>query len=405
MTRATSLGFGRYRAVLSLPGIRPLLAAAFVGRLPVAMLSLTIVLLVSQESGSYATAGAVSATQAIASAIFSPLLGRLIDRLGQTPVLVGCAIAFPISAAALIAVAELEPELLPLMACAVPFGISFPPIFASLRALLGKLAGRELTESAYAFEAVTQEIFFIVGPLLVAVLVAAASPQVAMAVAAAMTCVGTLTFAALPPSREWRAEGDAPHGWIGALASPGIRTLLVISGAFGLAFGTLEVTMPAFADQHGSAGTAGVLLAGAAAGSMMGGLVYGARNWAADQSTLLVRFSIFFAVALAPLALADSMPAMFVLLLLAGGFIAPWAATTYVLVGRLAPPGTLTEAFTWETTAVVGGFAGGGALSGVLIESAGVAEALLASSALAALAALIAWIARGGLTSDQSGNG
>jgi MFS family permease len=388
------LGFGRYRSVLSLPGIRPLLAAALIGRLPVAMVSLSIVLLVSEQSGSYATAGAVSAAQALASAIFSPLLGRLIDRLGQTPVLVTCAIAFPISVAALITVAEVNPEPLPLIACAIPFGISFPPLFAALRALLSQLAGAELTESAYAFEAVTQEIFFITGPLLVAVLVAVASPQVALSVAAAMTCVGTLWFAALPASRQWRAEGHGEHGWIGALASPGIRTLLLISGAFGLAFGTLEVTMPAFADEHGSAGAAGVLLAGAALGSMVGGLVYGARDWIADQSTLLVRFSIMFALALAPLALAGSMPVMFVLLLLAGGFIAPWAATTYVLVGRLAPAGTLTEAFTWETTAVVAGFAGGGALSGVLVESAGVVEALLATTGLAGVTALAAWLGR-----------
>jgi predicted MFS family arabinose efflux permease len=155
--------------------------------------------------------------------------------------------------------------------------------------------------------------------------------------------------------------------------------------------------MPAFADRHGSAGTAGVLLSGAALGSMVGGLIYGARDWAADQSTLLVRFSILFAIALAPLALAGSMPAMFVLLLLAGGFIAPWAATTYVLVGRLAPAGTLTEAFTWETTAVVAGFAGGGALSGILVESAGVAEALVVASALAGISALAAWMGRASL--------
>ena len=212
MTRATSFGFGRYRAVLSLPGIRPLLVAAFVGRLPVAMLSLAIVLLVSEQTGSYAIAGAVSATQALASAVFSPLLGRLIDRLGQTRVLVSCAIVFPISVAALITVAEVQPEPLPLIACAIPFGISFPPLFAALRALLGQLAGRaDLTESAYALEAVMQELFFISGPLLVAVLVAVASPQVALAAAAALTSVGTLAFAAMPASREWRAERRQSH--------------------------------------------------------------------------------------------------------------------------------------------------------------------------------------------------
>jgi MFS family permease len=398
----TSQGFGRYRAVLSLPGLRPLLAAAFVGRLPVAMLSLAIVLLVSEQSGSYATAGAVSAVQALASAAVSPLLGRLIDRLGQTRVLVSCAIAFPASVAALITVAEVDPEPVPLIACAVPFGVFFPPLFASVRALLGQLAGRaELTESAYALEAVMQELFFITGPLLVAVIVAGASPQVALATAAAMTSVGTLSFAALPHSRQWRAERTEERRRIGALASPGLRMLLVVSAAFGLAFGALEVTMPAFADEHGSAAASGLLLAGAAAGSMAGGLFYGARNWAADQSILLVRFSILFAIALVPLALADSMPVMFVLLVLAGTLIAPWAAASYVLVGRLAPAGTVTEAFTWETTAVVAGFALGGALSGVLVQSAGVAEALLVTTAMAGVAALTAWIGRASLRSPQ----
>ena len=127
---------------------------------------------------------------------------------------------------------------------------------------------------------------------------------------------------------------------------------------------------------------------------MAGGLWYGGRNWTVDQSVLLVRFSILFAVALVPLALAGSMPVMFVLLLLAGTAIAPWAATSYVLVGRLAPAGTVTEAFTWETTAVVAGFALGGALSGVLVESAGVSEALLVASVLAAVAAVVAWLGR-----------
>jgi MFS family permease len=112
--------------VLALPGVRPVLVAAFVGRLPIGMLSLSIVLRVSRETGSYATAGAVAATQALAGGIASPLLGRLIDRIGQTPVLVGCAVGFPLCVAALIAVASTVDDLLPLIAVAVPFGVTYP---------------------------------------------------------------------------------------------------------------------------------------------------------------------------------------------------------------------------------------------------------------------------------------
>ena len=95
-----------------------------------------------------------------------------------------------------------------------------------------------------------------------------------------------------------------------------------------------------------------------------------------------------------PLAFAGSIPVMLVLMGLAGFFVAPWAATSASLVGRLAPAGTMTEAFTWEMTAVVAGFALGGVLSGVLVESAGVREALIVAAALAGSSVAIAWVRR-----------
>ena len=391
----THAGLGRFAAVFALPGVKPLLVAAFIGRLPISMLSLGIVLLVSQENGSYATAGAVAATQAFAGGIASPFVGRLIDRLGQTPVLVTCAVAFPLSVAALIAVAETNPEPLPLIVCAIPFGVSYPPLFAALRALLTQLAGsHEVAASAFALEAIVQELFFISGPLLVAVLVAVASPQAALAVAAGLTCAGTLAFAATKASRACRPEpGDEPLR-LGALTSPGIRTVLIVSAAFGLSFGTLEVALPAFAEEHASAGVAGVLLAMVAVGSIAGGIWYGSRGPRAPLATQIAVFTSLFAAALAPLALANSIAAMVVLLLITGLFVAPWAAATAALVGRLAPGGAMTEAYTWEMTAVVLGFALGGVLSGFIVEGAGVREALATAAALAGAAAALAWARR-----------
>ena len=181
---------------------------------------------------------------------------------------------------------------------------------------------------------------------------------------------------------------------MGALASPGVRTLLVVSAAFGLAFGTLEVTMPAFADERGSAATGGVLLAALALGSMLGGVWYGSRAFTAHLSTQMIRFCAVFATALIPLAFAGSIPVMMALMALAGFFVAPWAATSAALVGRLAPAGSVTEAYTWEMTAVIAGFALGGVISGVLVESAGVREALIAAAALAILTVAVAWTRR-----------
>ena len=392
---ASHAGLGRFGAVFALPGLKPLLAAAFIGRLPISMLSLGIVLLVSQENGSYATAGAVAAAQAFAGGVAQPLVGRLIDRIGQTPVLVTCAITFPVSVAALIVVALTRPDPLPLIACAIPFGVTYPPLFAAFRTLLTSMAGSDdVAASAFALEAILQELFFISGPLLVAVIVALASPQAALAFAAALTFAGTMAFAATPPSRSCRPQPGERRASAGALASPGIRTLLVVSAAFGLAFGMLEVSMPAFAEDHGSAGLAGVLLAMVALGSICGGVWYGSRKLAAHLSTQMLMFISLFALALAPLALASSIGAMVVLLFVAGTFVAPWAATSAALVGRLAPPGAVTEAYTWEMTAVVLGFALGGVTSGFIVEAAGVPEALLTASVLAGTAASIAWLRR-----------
>ena len=50
----------------------------------------------------------------------------------------------------------------------------------------------------------------------------------------------------------------------------------------GWPFGAFEIALPAFAEDHGAAGDAGVLIALWAVGSAIGGLVYGARDWRLD---------------------------------------------------------------------------------------------------------------------------
>ena len=388
-------GARRYAAVLAKPHMAPLMAAAFVGRLPVAMHSLGMVLFLSHETGSYAVAGAGTGAFAVAGGVSAPILGRIIDRVGQTPVLVGCAIAFPASVAGLIAVAESTSSTLPIVACAASTGLAFPPLFATLRALISSVAGA-LAETAFALEAMLQELFFILGPLLVAVIVATASRQAALLVAAFLTTVGTLAFAATKPSRRWRpSPPEERHR--GALASPGIRTILMTSVVDGMTFGSLEVALPAFAQRHGSSGTAGVMLGTLAFGSLLGGFWYGAREWSRDPAELLVLFAWPLAAGLASLSLASSVPAMFALLFVAGLFVAPSAAVSFALVGRLAPSSALTEAFTWLSTAVTAGFAGGGVLAGLLVQHASVKAALLATACSAVLAATVIYLRRGTL--------
>ena len=385
-------GLGRYAAVLARPQVAPVFAAAFVGRLPVGMYSLAIVLFLSKETGSFAVAGAATGACWVAGGASAPVLGRLIDRVGQTPVLVACAVAFPVAVAALIGIGEGGAETAALIACAALTGVAFPPLFTTIRALIGVLAGG-LAETAFALEAIVQELFFFVGPLLVALIVAIATAQAALAVAAALATAGTLAFAATPASREWRPATTSGAG-TGALASPGVRTILVMSVADGLTYGLLEVALPAFGKEHGSAGAAGLMLGALALGSMLGGVWYGAREWERDPADLILMFAWPLAIGLSSLALAGSIPAMIVLLLVAGLFVAPTAAAGFSLVSRLAPQGALTEAFSWLSACVTAGFALGGLLGGLLVEHASVDAALLFSAAFTFLAASVLYLRR-----------
>jgi predicted MFS family arabinose efflux permease len=154
------------------------------------------------------------------------------------------------------------------------------------------------------------------------------------------------------------------------------------------------VALPAFGKAHGSVGAAGLMLGTLAFGSMLGGLWYGARDWERDPADLLLIFAWPLAAGLAVLVLAGSIPVMAGLLALAGLFIAPSAAASFALVGRLAPEGGVTEAFTWLSTAVTAGFAAGGAIAGLLVQHVSVDAALLTTAGSAVAAAGVLFVRR-----------
>jgi MFS family permease len=71
-----------YLAVLRVRHARPLVVAALVGRLSFAMGTVALVLFVQHATGSFATAGVVSAAAFLANGLLAPVRGRLVDRYG-----------------------------------------------------------------------------------------------------------------------------------------------------------------------------------------------------------------------------------------------------------------------------------------------------------------------------------
>lgn len=365
-------GLARYRALLGAPHVRRLVLSGLLARLPMGMVPLALLLTVREDGGSYAAAGAVSGAYFVAAAVGAPIAGRLVDRRGQTRVLLPRAALF---SGLLVAVCGLSLVDAPLALVAIAGGAAgamLPPVGASLRSLWPRLfTGAELRATAYALEASLQEIFFVVGPLLVAILTAASSPLVALLVAAAAGGIGTTLVALTEPVRAWRPDEERHSASVlGALESPGVRTIILLALCLGLGFGGTEVAFPAFAENHGGAELGSIPIALFAGGSLVGGLVAGAFGGGAPRRMIRVG-TLLLAAAMALPLLAGSLSAMAVLAFVAGLPIAPVVMSAYGLIDSVARRGTAAEAFAWIGTAVSIGLAAGTALGGVLIDASG----------------------------------
>jgi MFS family permease len=380
----------RYAEILRTPGVAGPVFATVLARFPIGLNGLAILLFVQNVTGSFGIAGVATGALALGVAVGAPVQGRLVDRAGRAlmvPMAVGHAAA--LATLWVLGTAGASPAIL----VALPFlaGLGFPPTSAVLRSLWPRLLRDrpDLVSSAYALDSVMIEVIFILGPLAVAAIVVAVGPQAALGVSAACVLAGTTTFVAqLVAVDERRTAHDERH-FLGALASDGVRTLVLSTFPVGFCFGATEVALPAFSEAKGSEALAGVLIAVLSAASVAGGLLYGARPWRTPLPELHLRLAMLLPIAFLPVLAAWSIPAMAVLVIPAGAVIAPLLASRNELVGRVAPPGAATEAFTWPLMALTSGIALGSGLAGVLVEGEGWEAAALAAAVAAALGAAV----------------
>ncbi|MZD10615.1 MFS transporter [Streptomyces sp. SID5785] len=359
-------GYGR---LLRTRGAWTFLLPGFAARQPFAMLTISIVLLVQHTTGSYGTAGAVSAATGVSMALFAPYSGKLADRFGQRAVLLPGVLVHSASGAALTALALSGAPTWTLFLAAVPTGASTPQIGPMVRARWGvRLQGSPLMQTAAAFESVTDEFTFVLGPLFATALCTGVDPAAGLLTEAALTLVGGLLFAAQkstqPPVAAAGAHARVAH--TSALRVPGVRVLIVTFLGIGSVFGGMQVSLAAYAESIGEPGMNGVLYGIFAAGNMLSGLVCGAVAWkAAPQHRLLVAYTAL-AVMASGLWAAQSVVLLAGLGLLVGVCIAPALITGYTLVEKIVPAHARTEAFTWLTGAVALGQAAAVTVAGQL---------------------------------------
>jgi MFS family permease len=384
----------RYADILRSPWVGALVASALFSRLPIGINTLAIILYLREQTGSFAVAGAVSGALSLGMALGAPLQGRFVDRLGARSVLLPVAVVHAVSLGAIVGLAELDAPAAALLVCGFGAGFAVPPTSSVLRSMWTELVEPRLHQAAYALDSTMIELIFISGPLLTALIAAIASPAGALIVSAVAVVVGTAIFTALPPTKHVQSDEEHPvRGLLGALASPGVRVLVISSFPTGVGLGMLEVGIPAFSRAEGAAATAGVLLAIWSFGSLIGGLAYGMLPRRSLHRTHLILAAVM-PLTLLPPALAPGVWAMALLVIPAGCTIAPLLATRNELVGGVAPPGMRTEAYTWPITSFVGGIAAGAALAGSLVEGPGWQTAFLIAAAISAVGAVAALIGR-----------
>lgn len=407
--------FRPYSRVLRTPNVVRPFIFNFLASLPIGMLTLGVLLLIQSTTDSFTRAGLASGALSIGNAIGLVVQGRLIDRHGQTIVLVvggllcgSCFVLLPIAA-------EAHAPFGLAIGLAATGGASIPAVNTSMRVLLPKLLPQqEIRTTAYALLGTQFHLAMITGPLVVSALLMVANPTYAVTIAGVLATVGSVLFASTPASRGWRPaapSGDEPGSEgasdLRATLTPGLLTLLIAGFGSGIATGLVNVAVPAVAVSYGAASLAGLLFAAQSIGDLLGGIVYGGRTWRLPVRHRLVCCQLVGATGCVLLAVTAGSPDALVLLMFplmfgTGLFQAPAGIVSSQLLDDVARAERLGRSYTSIVASMLLGLAGGNAIGGALGDVA--TEWTLFATAACVLAAVASstFVRRATLTAVRS---
>ncbi len=362
-----------YRYALTRPGVLNFTAAGLLGRLPVAMNALAIVLLVSNKTGSYAYAGALSALLAVTAGLVSIFTSRVADRIGQTSVLRVLAIAHSATLVAFTASVLADLSRAVQVVLIVAAGATMPAIGSYVRARWTYVSSDpSMTRVGFAWESILDEAVFTLGPIITTAVAFAVGFGAPLFLAASFVLVGSLWLAAArtstpPPHRENQTSTSL---WA-VVRFPGIPWLVVAALGLGTVFGTVDVGVVAFTAEQQTGSFAGIVLATFAATSMIGGILYGLRSWpgALHWHPRVAALTLLVVTIFLPL--VTNNVALITVVALTGFSVAPALIGIFTLASRLVPRRHLTEGLTWTNSGLAAGFALGSGLAGFVIDSLG----------------------------------
>jgi MFS family permease len=371
-----------------------ILVVALLARMPIGMVAFAMLMFLRESLGNFALAGAAVGINFVAMAAAAPVQGRLIDRLGPRGPLMVTGIVSPLALAALLAAASWHWPFAVVALFAAVAGSFASPITTLTRTIWRQRFDREEDRrTAFAFDSVTIELNFTLGPAIVASVLSVAGARAAFALSIAVVVFAFMVYMGSGILGGFRRVQSTERHLLGPLTDP--RLWLVFFATFGLTtcFGLLEVGYPAYATFIAAPALAGVLLALNSLGSAVGGALYGGLHF---KSPVERQFAAAMGLMAVPLALhvAFLTPVpLGILSFLVGGLIAPSITAQSVLVSRYAPEKYATEAFTWSSTFIVAGLGAGIALGGMLVESVGLRTAFGLGACVMATMSLLIFVA------------
>ncbi|MFJ4864913.1 MFS transporter [Streptomyces sp. NPDC088748] len=377
---------GPYRRLFALPGTRGFTAGNLLARLPMGMFGVSAVMMIAGQRGSYALAGAVTATGMAATALVAPWTARLVDRYGQARIAVPATLIAVLGSLSLIACVRSGAPAWTLFASYAATATT-PNIGGMSRARWTYLlrGSPDAHHTAMSFEQAADELCYMLGPVLAAFLCSVVLPEAGTLTAAALLLTGMLVFTSCRATQPPVSAGPRRGSPLRALAP-----LLPLFLATGVVFGSMEIASIAHLADLGLGAASGPVLALQAAGSCAAGLLYGTLRPRGLRTCLVAMAAAMTLPWLA--AITGSLLPLAAALLLAGMATAPTMVTAMSRVHALTPEGRLNEGMTLAVTAILAGIALGAATAGTLVDRLGPAPAyaLPAAAALAALAALAA---------------
>lgn len=383
----SKFSFGSYTRLLSSPQHATLSLFGLLIRFPVAMRSISCIMLISSTTNSLSSAGAVAGTLMIAQAIASPILGRFADYFSQKKILIATCCGHVIAIATLIAMALLNAHLWVIMIAATCVGCLSVPVDGFIRTRWASMVTDDALKAAYALETVLDEIVFLLGPSIAIGLATMWRPAAGLALCAVLTFSGSIALVlhrCSEPAIVQKTEGKTRK----AIGMVWVRSLMISYAAVGIFLGSIDVMMISFSKALGNPGLAGGLLSICAAGSLVGGTCLGAMNLSISQSRLLLITSITLCAGTIPLIFASSSFIMGISAFIAGMSVAPLLIICSNLLESLTPKSSLSEGFAWLSSAGWIGFSLGVSLSGKLSDQ-GIGQQIVWITMAAGMLALL----------------